>query len=294
LARRIFRILLKCLIIGTLLVMVAGILLLKWVERSPEQLKVGFESYLTQQTGYPADIGRLDHVTFFPNMAIDMADVRFWALDNPDRTMIAIERAQLRMPLWSVLLGSPRFSLLSLERMTVDQGVTNIAPMSLDSLVLDDALPAMQARGEIGGVRVSLDLPLEKAGGAFKPIHPPIRLSGTIEGARTNGDFFIDMNDDDYGATASFSAYAAQDMRGAQMMVSRWLMGRLEEGDTLPIQLHIDTLEGTPGPFIVPALRYENGALQPLECFYNNQDQAQADPHPCAVYFEEPDTDQTP
>lgn len=283
----------KILAICFVLFLVAGFVILKWMERSPAQLKVGLESYLTQIAGYPADIGSLKKISFVPFMSVEMGDVRLWALDDPDRTMIGARSVAVRMPFWSVMTGMPRFSALSVEDVVVDEDVSGIAPLTIERLYIDGEKVALEGEGKIGDLSVTLSAPLEKTGSGFKPKRPPLRLFVSLSGARTQGDVFIDVNKDGYGATADFPRYAAVELRGAQLLLERFLDDRGMNG-TLPVRVNIGRLENAAGPFDIPVLAFENGALQPVECFYNNRARAGAKPHPCAAYFQEPDTDELP
>lgn len=292
-AKRLVRSLIKIILIGLLVMIAIAFAMLKWMERSPAQLKVGLESYLTQMAGYPADIGALNKISFVPNMMVEMQDVRFWALDDPNRTMAGAERVHLSMPFWSVMLGSPRFSVLSVEGITTDEAVSGIAPIAVNKLYIDANTSELTVQGKIGDVSVSGVAPLEKKGSSFVPKSPPSRIAFDLSGPKTQGTIFADINKSQYGVTADFTRYTAAEIRPLQRLIERLLDARGENG-VLPVRLNIGRLENTAGPFDIPALAYDNGALQPLECFYNNRTRAAQKPHPCAEYFQEPDTDETP
>ncbi len=291
--RGILRFVCKAFLVLLAAFILVGIAALKLVERSPDQIKVGFESYLTQMTGYPANVGELKTAKFFPYLVLDMKDLRFWPLDDPDGRVIGVESLTANMPLWSVLAGSPRFSVLSMDGLFIDRSVTGIAPVEIISLRPDAATDTLAAAGKIDGIDIQVAMPLEKTGaGQYRMPQAPVRLSGSLEGGRTKGNVFVDINRDGYGATATFETYGARDMRPVQLLLERWLVKSGKE--TFPVQLHIEALRddkgGRSGPYVVPSLRMENGRLQPLECFYNNQGRAHEDKHPCAAYFKEPDT----
>lgn len=292
-AKRFVRSLIKIILIGLVVLIAIAFVMLKWMERSPAQLKVGLESYLTQMAGYPADIGALNKISFVPSMMVEMENVRLWALDDPNRTMASAERVHLSMPFWSVMLGSARFSALSAEGIFVDEEVSGIAPIAVDKLYIDATTSALMVQGKVGDVSVTGEAPLEKKGRSFVPKSPPSRIAFEVSGPKTQGTIFADINKSEYGVTADFPRYASLEMRPSQMLLERLLDGRGTSG-VLPVHLNIGRLENVAGPFDIPALTFENSALQPLECFYNNRSRAAQKPHPCAEYFQEPDTDETP
>lgn len=283
--KKLIRAIAKILVIGLAVMLAVGFLVLKWMERSPAQLKVGLESYLTQVSGYPADIGRINKISFVPHMMVDMDDVRLWALDDPDRTMIGAQSAIIRMPFWSVMLGMPRFSAFAVEGVMLDEAVSGIAPMRFERIYIDAQASSLKIEGDIGGLAVNGSVPLDRSGPNFIPQSQATRMTLSVEGAGSQGDIFIDLNKDGYGVTADFTRYAARDIRPVQKLLERFAQGRGAAG-ALPARLRIDMLEGVSGPFDVPAISFEGGALQPLECFYNNRERAGAKPHPCLTYFE--------
>lgn len=292
-AKRFARSLIKILLIALVVFMTIAFLILKWMERSPAQLKVGLESYLTQVAGYPADIGALKKISFVPTMMVDVEDVRLWALDNPDRIMIGVKSATMSMPFWSAMIGGSRFSVFSVEGVVVDQDVSGIAPITIDTVHIDTDASELNVAGKIGDLSISGAVPLEKGGRNFRPKTPPSRIAFDLNGPNTQGTVFADINKDQYGVTADFTRYAAQDLRPLQQILERVLDAQDISG-ALTARLNIGRLENTDGSFDIPAMDFSNGALQPVECFYNNRGQAGKRPHPCAQYFQEPDTDNMP
>ncbi len=294
--------LLRFMVKATLILIVCGLLIgiiaLKVVERSPDQLKMGFESYLTQLSGYPAEIDKLNKVQFFPTLSLDMSDIRFWPLDDPNGKAITVEHVTTDMPLWSVMIGQPRFSILSLKNMVFAKDVTGIAPLFIKQIAVNETRDGLSVTGMVDTMALEATIPLQQIGNGamYRMPQAPVRVTGKIDGGRTRGNYFIDFNKDGYGATASFETYRAADMNAIQLLLQRWAAGRPD--GVLPIQLHIERLRdksgGQSGPYVVPAVRLENGNLQPLQCFYNNQGRAQVDTHPCAAYFKEPDANLTP
>lgn len=245
------------------------IIVLKIIERSPGQLQVGFESYLTQAVGYPADIGTLHRVTFFPDFSLDMEDVRFWPIDNPDGRVISAARVAVRTPFWSLMIGRPRFEELRVDNAMIDKAVTGSVTVDISAIALNEAKDAIDYAGRIGDLRIEGAIPLGQP-------HP--RISGTIEGARSKGFYFIDLEDNGYGATVTFETYRPADLRPLERLIEGRLAGRPDQ--TFPVSLHIERLDGRPGPFIAPDIRLESGELQPLSCFDKNQGAA-----PCAGYL---------
>lgn len=280
------------------LMAVLFIIALKLIERSPAQLKIGFESYLTQLWGYPTDIQTLNQITFFPHMRIDVSGVRAWPIDDPQGSVISAERVLVDMPLWSVVLGRPRFSDLLLSGIMISNDVTGMGEISIASIAPDEMSDVLRLEASIDGVASDISVPLNKsANGIYAIPSPPLRVTGTLEKGKSAGDFFIDLNRDQYGATATFSTYRAQDMRPVQRLLEQRFSAQADK-TVLPVQVHIEHLidktGGQSGPYIIPALRMENGHLQPMECFYNNQDRTRADVHPCARYFKEPEFSEAP
>jgi hypothetical protein len=266
--KRFLRSAFKYLVIGLAAAMLIGIVMLKWVERSPDQLEVGFESYLTQISGYPADIGTLNDISFFPQIIMDMTDIRFWAIDDPDKAMIEAGRVTVRVSLWSVMVGMPRFSALMIEGARFDSAITGTEPVLIDALAIDEARSALTLSGQAGEVRIDALVPLTRTmGGAYRLSSLPVRTTMTLNGPGLAGEAAYLPDRGQRALQARFSTYDADTMRPVQRLLERWAA----RGDLPPIQLDIEAMRGMDGPVSVPALRLENGALQPLECFYNNR-----------------------
>lgn len=281
------RTLVKWLAIAVVCLGLLTIAMLKIVERSPDQLKVGFESYLTQLSGYPAEIGELRRVAFFPSFDIDARRVRLWPMDDPDGRVLYAQAVTVKVPLWSLLLGRPRFADLSVSGVQLDGALTGAGDVEIGSITFDRARDLLTASGRVGEVAIEASMPVRRVS-AGKELYtvprPPVRISGTLEsGASLKGDFFIDFNRDQYGALATFSAYDPARLRPLQQLLEKALAGKGERA--FAVQLHIEQINGRAGPYVVESVRLENGRLQPPECFFNNRGHARGGRHPCASYF---------
>ncbi len=271
-------------VLAVILLVMIGVI--KLVERAKNDLTLGFESYLTQLTGHPAEIGSLDQVQFFPHVWVSLSDLRFWPIDNPDGSIMTVGKVAFRIPLWSMMIGNPRFIELEMSNLKADGAVTKGPAGSVTRLGIDRDADQLVFSGALGDMTVNASLPMERAnkdGTAYYAPRPPIRLSGALKGGQTSGDYFFDLNEETYGATITFQTYRPQDMRGIQLLLQQALAGQVDR--TFPVQVHIERLiaeKGTSsGPHVIETVRLEKGELQPLECFFNNQGQIK----PCQQYL---------
>lgn len=273
----------------SLIIMVALFIImaitLKLVESQPEQLKVGFEGYLTQKFGYPAEIGAVEKAKFFPIVHLHFINVRLWPLDDPEGTVLHVDDFETRLPLWSLFLPTRPFDMFSVRSLSISKTLTGFADVTMDSLLVNAQTQTLEAEGALDDMRYTVSAPINiEDGASFTLPEPPVRISGTLEGGRTKGSYFIDINgQDDFGAVATFERYRAQDIEPLRAFMEQRLIGTADR--TFPAQLHIEKIAGVPGgPYIFEPLRLENGALQPLACLAKHQGRAPVGDHPCARY----------
>lgn len=271
--------------IGLLGLLTVGVL--KLIEYSPNQLRQGFESYLTQAAGYPADIEKLNRVQFFPNLWFDMDDIRFWPIEDPEGSVLNIGSAQLRMPLWSVLIGSPRFSALSVSDVNVSERLTGSDELIIRTIAIDAGQDVMQMEGSVGDAVFDAALPLIRPSPAA-PVYyvpqSPLRISGTLNSGKTRGHYFIDLNQDDYGITVTFAQYRPEDMAEIVTLAETLLKGR--DGEAFPVRVDIQKLLGSSGqqggPYVFEQISLDKDGLQPFRCLMNSRNKSAGNPHPCA------------
>lgn len=283
-APAIFVRVMKFVLIGLLIAAALCAATLKLVERSPEQLKVGFESYLTQASGYPAEIGELVQARFFPDVVLHMRDIRFHAIRASDPPVITAAQFDVRLPFWSLLINRPRFDVLQVRHITLAETVTGAAAVRLDEVRLDPQNSAAVFSGSVGDVQYDGALPLEQHGSAFSLPAPPWQASGHLKAEGSEGRYTLDITRR-AGAAAQldFKTYDPQAMQDLWDVIAARLAADGRDHQTYPVGLKIEALAGDGGgPYVFEQIRLENGQLQPMRCFYTYRGQGNRARHPCA------------
>ena len=101
------------LVFAVLAVMV--IISLKLVTRYPDPLREGFEEYLSGAYHTKATIGKLEKVSFFPNVIIHATDVTMHNKSNVAMIDLSVKSFSFQVPLSAMLLQSGRIDKLEVK-----------------------------------------------------------------------------------------------------------------------------------------------------------------------------------
>lgn len=131
-----------------------------------DRLKQSAEGYLSNATGYNAQIGQLNAITFFPRLSFDFENVTF--SEAEDELAVApvawLDLMRFSMSFWDVAMGTGRFDAFRFEGLEVLPGVLTPQPLNVDrvSMFLDQqqSNPYVRAEGRVGSAPfvVSMDV----------------------------------------------------------------------------------------------------------------------------------------
>lgn len=111
---------------------------LKLVERYPEPLKQGFEKFFSEKFAANATIGKLEKVTFFPDLDVVMNDLTLHSINNAAVIETEVDVFKIKIPFWGILAGSSVIKNLHLENLKSMQGTITEKELNISSLTIVD------------------------------------------------------------------------------------------------------------------------------------------------------------
>lgn len=274
-------------IIAVLLIIL--IIVLKIIESSQEQIKQGLENYLSQSIGYPAKIGEMERVTFFPVMVFDASDIYFWSIEHPDHHVITLDRFRLSLPFWSVILRTGKVNDFALEGLTLTEFVTGGVPLLVEQVNIDPASSAVVAALSTGDVTFEAAMPVD----ASADQGPPYQINsdrsvmkGTVTGMHTQGSVDLAVTRESVTGMFDFSTLDLAEIAPLLAMVDEKLSLTPKQSG---IALQVERFAGGGGPYHFKPLSIDdNGAIQPFSCLSEHGTTTKIDAgHPCGAYLKE-------
>lgn len=123
-------------IIGVFCVLL--IITLKLVERYPEPLRQGFEQYISNGYQTNATIGKLEKVTFFPKMDVQMKDITMHNSSNAALVDMEIKSVSLSAPFWSVMTSMGKFYKIEIKNLSATREMISPKPIEISSVYVTD------------------------------------------------------------------------------------------------------------------------------------------------------------
>lgn len=169
--------------IVTLILFLAMAGSLKLVERYPNPLKQGLEDFLSQRTSTNASIEIVETIKFFPDIIIDLRDIKLHNRVNAAIVDLNIAHFVAKAPLWSVFINAGYLTHLDIEDLTSASGF--IAPHKIQadniSLLSHDGPEQyghfLQVTGRYDSKPLSLEVKIDKKGKNYKiPANMPFSL----------------------------------------------------------------------------------------------------------------------
>jgi len=166
---------------------------------SSDTLKGAIEDYIAQSTGYAAQIGTFNKMTFFPNISVDLENIKLvkpdieamqkWAEQEAtkpeeERGLTAppfgfetadgtIERLILSVGFWDVGLGQGRkIRDIRIENARFNAGTIHHKPLTIKRLGIDETAegkPYLTGIGDLGGDDWTGNMALQSIGKHSKP-----------------------------------------------------------------------------------------------------------------------------
>jgi hypothetical protein len=149
-------------------------------------LKNGIEQYLHQVTGYQADIGHLNVMSFYPIVGFDFEDLAFYGMAEKeiadgkgkirkapvrDRHIADIGHVKAAMSFWDLFLSRHTALALQIGQATIEPGVIDGRGIVLDSLILGprewDGKPAVVLKGRYGAEDMEASLEMSLRGHTY-------------------------------------------------------------------------------------------------------------------------------
>lgn len=152
-------ILLKVLL-ALVILLAIGVIFLANVGGNSEMLKGMIEDQFSKVTGYEADIGTLNNVSFYPNINVDFEDLKL-SQDQGDKPVATIGMLNVRIGFLDAVRGSLRPKNVEIRDLQAEKGVFTKDALVVKSLKIDDPdhgneAPKLTLAGTIGNKPLSL------------------------------------------------------------------------------------------------------------------------------------------
>lgn len=147
---------------------------LKLVERYPQELRVGFEQFLSDSSGTNASIGKLSHVKFIPNFDLSAQDITMHDRNNAANISMEAKNIEMSAPIWSMFFGGSRINKLHVESLIADEGLMSPKSVQFDTVdIIDKNGPEQYgsfliANGLYDGQKLSVEIEIKKLKNGYK------------------------------------------------------------------------------------------------------------------------------
>lgn len=153
-------------------------------------LKGAVEDFLTDSSGYPAKIGTLNRMTFFPNISIDIEDIKMKTREEGDPSIL-VQKARVSLGFFDVMLGNGKVRLLDVRGVTLAPGVVAPQPVYVEYFSIlrekqqeqtPSSLPVvfLGSQGRIGATPFHFRLNVQESGSSYNPKYT-LEKEGTLE-----------------------------------------------------------------------------------------------------------------
>ena len=136
-----------------------------------DQLKKIIETYLSDSSGYKAQVGTLNAVSFYPLIGIDMHDVTF---ETKDKVVVGrIDHANFSTSFWSASSGSS-IHTIDLSGASAEAGILAPGKIVIKRLFIDPKdkkTPQLSLTGTYDGKLVTMTVDLEVIPGMFSSVY---------------------------------------------------------------------------------------------------------------------------
>jgi hypothetical protein len=146
------------------------------------------EEFIGKSLGGYSQVGTLHNMRFFPEIIVDIEDVKFKRgvpqvtedetpepIVNPD---LLIDRIQLSMGFFDIMFSTKKISVFNIQNVQANAGVLSRKAVSFDRIGIvtprekgQDAEPYFSFDGDYGGDKLSLSADMVSAGAKYK-FHP--------------------------------------------------------------------------------------------------------------------------
>lgn len=132
-----------------------------------EGLRSTVEQLATDTTGYQAKLGKLNNVTFFPSISVDVENLELFRAGIKDVPAIRADRIRTSMGFWDVTFRNGRIKALAVENVRALSGVFLDRPITIDTLAIADTSAdeaRMEIRGSIGAEKLNASVSMDPYG----------------------------------------------------------------------------------------------------------------------------------
>lgn len=145
-----------------LVLMLASLGTMTLIGGNSESMKKLIEDYISESTGTQAEIGTLHRFGFYPEIALDVADV---SLKRDGREVAYMGQARFSIGFWSIATGRTRFRTFSLQDAYADPGIILPRAVVIKNMGIDPEKESLILEGTYGGEPVSIQLDLDRRTG---------------------------------------------------------------------------------------------------------------------------------
>lgn len=130
-----------------------------------DPLKRSIEGYVSESTGMNARVGKLNNMSFFPDVAFDFEETEISPRGRMDAVM-AIGKVQVAFGFWDVMFGTGKVKVINIENFRALPGYLIESDVRIDkiSIVEETEGAHMQSTGEIGGKAFTVRSNMEASG----------------------------------------------------------------------------------------------------------------------------------
>ena len=155
----------------TLLLLVLVYIILTILSRlggSTPVLKQAVEDYISDATGRSAKIGKLNHMSFFPDIGLDFMGL---TIEDPSGDMlpITVGSTKIAFRFFDVLLGRKSIRTVDVQDVKIPSGALTGYDISIEKIFIEDVegAAAIKANGLINEKPVFVSVPLEAHGSKY-------------------------------------------------------------------------------------------------------------------------------
>lgn len=137
-------------------------------------LKGAIEDFLSDATGYKAEIETLNRMTFFPNISVDVENVALRDIETAGRA-VSVDKARISFGFFDVAFSTGKIRLLDVRGVSAAPGIFMEQPVSVEyfSILKDDrnesAKPFLGAKGVIGQSAFDVRIGAQESGSVYNP-----------------------------------------------------------------------------------------------------------------------------
>lgn len=112
--------------------LVIVLLILGNIGGNNDNLRITIENYMSDATGYSAQIGTLNNFKFFPTIVLDFDDLTFEDPAKENAQVASVSSVDVRMNFISTILGHGRIKGLAVEGVSVAKDVVSTKPITIE------------------------------------------------------------------------------------------------------------------------------------------------------------------